>query len=745
MFVGLLVFRPGAEPSPTSASSPEVSATPNEGEPSGRSELSADAHEITEPAMAVPDQTAAEFAADSSGIATRRTMASASADGLGDVPQPSAENSPPEPVPAATDSPPAPTETPVEPLPEDLANIPAPEKRPTSRVSQETEIDLPPIPDEILPIKADRFGAIKKNISLERRARDAFALFEVFSKSFEFDDNQRQQVEKELAAWKQRAEQDLYRLGTKWVSKNAVEEAAVKGESILQQADEALAKRQYAEAVKLYEEASRVDPNNVRADYTLGLMYSLPFAGDYQVDKSLNHFTKVDTKSPNFAAAHNSLGITYAKQGKFTNAISHFENAADLQMYCPEVIQNLGRMRHLAELLRVDSRSLARCQELYDKLIAEEKGEPFRADVGWLHMMPVFSSEERGVDLNQAAGARNLNAPQDSQSDLTPANYATAFLVAPEYLLTVRHAVVSETFGVAEQVGVRDSRGRELFGIVVGLAKQDDLALIHIPGLRGIPLSLAASTVPQGTPLTAFVAPHAVQQNTGRPGSVQQVQGAVSSLPDETRPGIQGYGLSHTAGPTAFGSPALNAQGEVAALLTRQVSQFDTSFGGSLQGVTSVAARKFLEEHLGAIQDSPGIAPAGNAAAIQGAIPKAVFPLTTYYRSSMQSLSQAADSTGDDRQTPYEDYTCPVCNGLALLPCTARGCVGGSISESYFVTVNVPVLDKTIQRQEKRFRKVDCNNCDGGKVDCPHCISGYDSSLRRGQQGGLGGKSLRGR
>ena len=80
-------------------------------------------------------------------------------------------------------------------------------------------------------------------------------------------------------------------------------------------------KNELQEAIKLYHEVLKIDPNYVNAHYNLvNIFYKL---GEYQ--KAINCSEKAIAINPNYADAHNNLGVIFEKLGEYQKSKECFE------------------------------------------------------------------------------------------------------------------------------------------------------------------------------------------------------------------------------------------------------------------------------------------------------------------------------------------------------------------------------------------------------------------------------------
>jgi len=334
-------------------------------------------------------------------------------------------------------------EAPFEPAPTPLVVEPTPPPEPERPVDheqadgevQDAEVEaavaevlidprplIPAIPAQKVPVGDKEIKDFGNSVRLEQKATDAYARYLAFSQTFAFSDEQRPQVESELAEWKERADKDLRRLGTEWASLEELQSAEKVARTLIDRAFVLIKMGSYAQCVEFLEDASRVNPNGIEADYTLGLLNSLPI-GFKAPEVAEKHFKRVLLRSPDHPAALNSVAISQLKQGDFSAAFTSFERSSALTPKCTEVAHNLGRAVMLAQCgrLPIQPGTLRRFTDLYSTLITDERASAFNERIGWLHMLPVLPAVER----NQK--------PPEQQRDpqMIASSEGSGFVVAP--------------------------------------------------------------------------------------------------------------------------------------------------------------------------------------------------------------------------------------------------------------------------------------------------------------------------
>lgn len=98
-------------------------------------------------------------------------------------------------------------------------------------------------------------------------------------------------------------------------------------DGFIQQGNAYLDGRQYTEAVKMYEKALAITPNdvNIRTDLAISYYYS------GNVQKAIEEANKGVKVNPNHSKVHLNLGIFYKQAQRFTDAKKEFETYLKLE------------------------------------------------------------------------------------------------------------------------------------------------------------------------------------------------------------------------------------------------------------------------------------------------------------------------------------------------------------------------------------------------------------------------------
>lgn len=129
--------------------------------------------------------------------------------------------------------------------------------------------------------------------------------------------------------------------------------------------------KQYAEAIKEYETALRLEPHYPMVHYNLGTLY-LELR---KFEEARTHLEKVIELESNNSLAHNNLGAVYFELGEYARARQHFSQAIRVAPLFAEAYRNLGELEvlqgNVAEAEALLRKALL-CYEELDNTVASE-------------------------------------------------------------------------------------------------------------------------------------------------------------------------------------------------------------------------------------------------------------------------------------------------------------------------------------------------------------------------------------
>jgi len=254
-------------------------------------------------------------------------------------------------------------------------------------------------------------GDLEKKAKTRRTAQESLKLYEEFLVDPDVDASEKEFAKNSLPRWQQAAQQDLLRIGLKWVTTAEAESLRKQQVDTMVTAQEAFASGDVAGAEKKYSAATAFNPENIAPDYQFGLLLAL-LARD--PGRATACFERCQSRqvprladlSPaektNFVGVLNNLAIINVRQRKVSVALGFWERALALQS-TPEIVQNLGRLAYLTspagKSVYGGKASLSLTKAENDQLSAlqtkaqTDNDRVFQSGTGWLYMQFVESAD----------------------------------------------------------------------------------------------------------------------------------------------------------------------------------------------------------------------------------------------------------------------------------------------------------------------------------------------------------------
>ncbi|MEK6260377.1 MAG: trypsin-like peptidase domain-containing protein [Planctomycetota bacterium] len=559
---------------------------------------------------------------------------------------------------------------------------------------------------------------LEETARTEYEAVAALKLYERFVERHTLTPEQEKKLAPRLEKWREQAGRGLVRNGTLWIAPEIAKKNAEQADKLIEQAATLIKLNNVKEVRDVLEKASRLDANGIQADFILGLLNS--GVGVNHPATAEEHFKRVLVRSPRHISALNNLALTEIKLGKFQQALNHFTQAREQAPRTPEVNQNIGRLIKESSAKRIDVPDglQTRFSKLYAELTVSGKVQPSNPNRGWLYM-PMYLSENERKGRKTAEGGNG--------GDLVLCGSGTGFVVHPGYVLTNRHVVRDDEFGVVEGLKIVDptdeKHERELPAKVVAISADHDVALVKCDAIKAPAISLSTSVPRRGTEILALGYPKSNLIGRG----LKATRGIVTSLPEAATDNMLMFDAEINGGNS--GGPVLNKTGEAIAVAT---ARYNVAIVGNYSaGIPSTLAIPFVKNVLPDFASQPAAVVEKSWPDIDAQVGPSTVMLLCYHRSVSVGLNKAATaSAATGPRTVLEDVTCSVCNGAGKRRCTNKGCVKGAVSTKEAVQAEVgTIIKKTVTQY--RFVNSPCPVCSGtAQVDCGTCSSGRDLSLR---------------
>ena len=186
----------------------------------------------------------------------------------------------------------------------------------------------------------DDLGAIKAQAQRCQTADEAVVIYEVFLNNNKLSPAVRAGAGQELAEWQRKANSGIVRFGSKWCTLDEVRAAQVKAFFQIGQGLELVRLNQNELALEKLKEASKTDPESIRADFIIATVYAL---GSINFKEAAEHYRTCLKRDPTNIAVLNNLALVEIKESKYADAVLHFK-AATKERYDERIAQNMGRM-----------------------------------------------------------------------------------------------------------------------------------------------------------------------------------------------------------------------------------------------------------------------------------------------------------------------------------------------------------------------------------------------------------------
>jgi tetratricopeptide (TPR) repeat protein len=596
--------------------------------------------------------------------------------------------------------------------------------------------------DAAAPDDTVTFGQLEDLIADRRKAVDVVSLLEAFLAADEIPLAEKVKAQNALPEWRRLATRNSLRVGKNWIAAEEYQQMKDDEKRLIKEAHRLIDIKSDKLAKEKFLEASDVNPQEVRADFYLGLLNALvahsPLDAKRHFSECVRRLTRDDdllvaTRKANLIAALNNLAIIQVRQANYERAVSSWRRAIRLEPYTPELVQNLGRMARLAEMgeVRINPSIRRSAGELYAAATVQYSLARFDNNVGWLYI-PYIDTVDGSMDA-------------DGDEELVPIGACTGISVGGNLVATSQFPFVDADSVTIYGGGPAVSA---LQGKVVSLSDQSNLVLVRFDGLQGktMPLNKSLPRPTQDVTIVGYGQPGlgggGVQTRVAtilNPPSVYRVfSGVVHKKVDDStnvsKPIYTDYAFRNTIIHDAItnagleGAPLIDSNGTVVGIHigNRGGGNSKYSYAEPIEWALPflLAAGPDIEVVDKPHDPSKMLSPNELEKLISGS----VFQLVSMRRAPRLNWSHRIEELHRLQKqgswSSYEDNTCMACNGKGTLECPVRLCSRGKIAMKERVeiarnTINGDPIYATKTRYDR------CTTCNGhGFVDCPYCDNG---------------------
>ena len=151
-----------------------------------------------------------------------------------------------------------------------------------------------------------------------------------------------EQAKKDLAVWQERQEKEMVRVGNQWVTKGERQQLQQEALQLANDARQQIKDGRWDEAGKLIDKALVIEPSNATALYLRGLIHYQ--SGQFVAARK--DLEAVKAVAPAHGPTLNNLGVITARQNRFGEAISYFEQAMRAAPVDRAVLDNTAEALH---------------------------------------------------------------------------------------------------------------------------------------------------------------------------------------------------------------------------------------------------------------------------------------------------------------------------------------------------------------------------------------------------------------
>jgi S1-C subfamily serine protease len=418
-----------------------------------------------------------------------------------------------------------------------------------------------------------------------RTTKEAVLVYTFYLSKPNLSPQQRAAAQASLEAWKKKAADGLVRLGKDWMKEKEAEAIRTKADEKIENAMELLRLGNGDLSRRSLEEASQLDPDSIKADFMMGVVYGLIADND---KKAQLHFERCLKRDPGNVSVLNNLAVSLVFQKKYGPAVQHWKTAAASAPKMRGLAQNIGSLIAMAGAgqARLPDKTMQELAQIYDDLI-NKHGNPRPAAVGFVYLPPYGSGWEAD-DGRPRSGGRKESVVVSSGS---------GFVVHPHVILTNRH-VVEGASGLLV-LDPKNSKAEPIAAELIAISDELDLALVRCNGLDAPPVRIVEKLPPRGSDIMVLGYPLGPSFGT----TLKSTRGSMVAMPDPTLDNMCLYDA--ITNPGNSGGPLCDKTGRVAAVVRAVTGHVGGSYGAAIPVANAVP---FVRQHVPTFAVSTAVA-----------------------------------------------------------------------------------------------------------------------------------------
>jgi S1-C subfamily serine protease len=438
-------------------------------------------------------------------------------------------------------------------------------------------------------------------------AAEAVVVYQLFLAGDAVSPAERTAAEARLAEWRKLAAEKRVRMGEAWVTPQEYADTRRKADETMQHALQLLNLGNGKLAETELGKASKLDPEDGRAEFLLGLAFALspPNQGGHSA-KAIEHFSDAVRRDPDDPYALNNLVVCEVQAGRYNALPGRFRQMLAMLPNGQLIVDNLGAIIANAATSkpRLQDRVLVELNDLYRKVIQELKLMPIEGGVG--RKLVLLSPYGKACSAGSATTLSLIVEPP--REWVSGCRVGSGFVISEGYVLTSRQ-VVDDSIDIS--IEDPTSPGRRLPATEVASLESPTVTLLRCDGLIAPALPLAEKLPAVGAEVLA----------AGKAGlfsetKLEVARGAVTSagLPD-----LDGGNAFHAVAVPrgSGGGPIIDQAGRVVGMVA-PTPRTEASGNGRGIGIPIERIWPLIKEQLPRLEPAKGDAPAGEWPVVEG-------------------------------------------------------------------------------------------------------------------------------
>jgi len=563
-----------------------------------------------------------------------------------------------------------------------------------------------------------------KEIQSSNNAEENISILEQYLSLDDLEIGDEDQLKQELEFYKKVRDENLVRIGKKWVQLEDAQIIYKESRSLMHRALGIIEQNgPIDKALSLLSQASRKNPDLKTAHYITGLIQAL-WLNDAK--KASIAFRRLGNSYRDYPAIRNNLALCDLKQGNYESALSNWMVAIRTSqgtIFNAPVVNNIRRFARKVDQreIKLNAAGINRLKSITDELDLLKESSRFTPERGW--------EFARWLVPNEDSISVNSISPVPTSRVLS--KLGTGIALGNGYVLTSLSSISVGNVSTCHDINISvnphtDSSFTKTFPTqatnsakaqIIAICNNYGLVLLRCPQVRGKTLPIASSAKLRGGDQVHVFHQHSIKNLNLSSSNLSQTSLFIS---DDSAKNKRLFFIDKKKLFTSFpmaGSPVIGDANQLVGMI---VSSNNINNGkpdrDHFFSVTSDTIIDFLKS-VSVTLPSPLKGSLKNPDVSY--MSSRVVTLQLYYAENYLSLNQAKPSKFNNKHFLC-DHSCFVCNGRGHIRCSNRKCVGGNILNKKPVVVSRDPNGNT--SSQIRIFKTRCPTCRGkNNLICPAC------------------------